>query len=115
MSFSGANGHWEAKVQVNSEAQARFTCVTDDRPGIDRMRFLMPIMKYGTKAKSVLLTLLKANFHSALDARYAIDQGYVWSAFIHPLSTLTAPQATDAIQQVQRKDHSGTFWQQSYC
>lgn len=99
--FSGANGHWEANVQVNSKTEARFTCLTDARPGVDRMRFVIPIIKYGSKTKSVLQLLLKANFHSALDARYAMDQGYVWSVFIHPLSTLTPHQAKDGIQQVQ--------------
>ena len=36
----------------------------------------------------MLLRLMQANFDSALDARYAIAQGALWSTFIHPLSSI---------------------------
>jgi hypothetical protein len=32
---------------------------------------------------------MQANFDSALDARYAIAKETLWSAYIHPLSTLS--------------------------
>jgi len=35
---------------------------------------------------------MQANFDSALDARYAIAKGKLWSAFIHPLSELNEEQ-----------------------
>ena len=55
----------------------------------DRMRVLIPIENTGDLSKNELLRLMQANFDSALDARYAIAQGQLWGAYIHPLSTLT--------------------------
>ena len=55
----------------------------------DRMRVLIPIENTGDLSKGELLRLMQANFDSALDARYAIAQGQLWGAYIHPLSTLT--------------------------
>ena len=43
---------------------------------------------------------MKANFHTALDARYAISDGILWAAFIHPLKELTTEQVKSAITQV---------------
>ena len=43
---------------------------------------------------------MEANFHSALDARYAISNGTVWAAFIHPLSEITERMLRSAIRQV---------------
>jgi hypothetical protein len=55
----------------------------------DRMRVLIPIEGTEDLSKDELLRLMQANFDSALDARYAIAQGKLWGAFIHPLSSLT--------------------------
>ena len=55
----------------------------------DRMRVLIPIEGTDDLSKDELLRLMQANFDSALDARYAIAQGQLWAAFIHPLSSLT--------------------------
>jgi hypothetical protein len=57
--------------------------------GADRMRVLIPIEGTDDLSKDELLRLMQANFDSALDARYAIAQGQLWAAFIHPLSSLT--------------------------
>jgi len=43
---------------------------------------------------------MEANFHTALDSRYAISEGILWSAFIHPLKELTEAQVVDAVNQV---------------
>lgn len=55
----------------------------------DRMRILIPIGDAGEIEADEILRLMQANFDSALDARYAIANGTLWGAFIHPLSTLT--------------------------
>ena len=55
----------------------------------DRMRILIPIGPTDKLVQEELIRLMQANFDSALDARYAIAQGELWGAFIHPLSTLT--------------------------
>ncbi len=73
-------------------------CVSD---GIhDRMRLVAPITRLGTAEAAQLEVLLIANFHTTLDARYAISDGVIYAAFLHPLSTLTRPQLDSAIRQV---------------
>jgi len=47
-----------------------------------------------------ILECMKANFDRALDARYCINQGVVWSAFIHPLGSLTPDLFFSAVSQV---------------
>ncbi|MEL6496862.1 MAG: hypothetical protein AAFQ41_17355, partial [Cyanobacteria bacterium J06623_7] len=44
--------------------------------------------------------MMLANFHTALDARYAIADGLVVSTFIHPLSSLQERDLLSAINQV---------------
>ena len=43
---------------------------------------------------------MEANFHSVLDARYAVSEDILWVAYIHPLRELQPAQAVDAIVQV---------------
>lgn len=66
----------------------------------DRMRLISPIMEEGDLSEGQLAKAMEANFHSALDARYCIANGVVWSAFIHPLSPLTKDLMRSAIRQV---------------
>ena len=66
----------------------------------DRMRLVSPIAKLSDVADNDLERALEANFHSVLDCRYAISQGQVWSAFIHPLSDLSPELLESAISQV---------------
>ncbi|MCH8894633.1 MAG: hypothetical protein IH927_00050 [Proteobacteria bacterium] len=54
----------------------------------DRIRIMSPVSNAAILSEGQLVRLMQANFESALDARYAIAQGAVWSAFIHPLSVL---------------------------
>ena len=54
----------------------------------DRMRVIAPVAEAGGLAAEQLTRLMQANFDSALDARYALAKGYLWAAFMHPLSTL---------------------------
>ena len=75
-----------------------FQCMTC--PPYDRMRFVIPILRVGQASRDFLLKCLSANFHSALDAKYAVDEGILWSTFIHPLSPLSEEQVEDAINQV---------------
>ncbi len=66
----------------------------------DRMRIMSPIGPTAELKAEDYARLLQANFDAVLDARYAIAQGLVWSAFIHPLSPLTDEQLASAIAQV---------------
>lgn len=55
----------------------------------DRMRVLVGITKTEALPEDLYQRLMQANFDTALDARYAIAKGVVWSAFLHPLKALT--------------------------
>ena len=45
-----------------------------------------------------LLNAMVANFHSALDVKYALSDEIIWSVFIHPLRELSEYQVRDAIE-----------------
>ncbi|MEM7319564.1 MAG: hypothetical protein AAF408_11145 [Pseudomonadota bacterium] len=58
----------------------------------DRMRALVPIRSATDLTSDELRRLMQANFDTALDARYAIANGVLWAAYIHPLSPLKKDQ-----------------------
>ncbi|MEL7138059.1 MAG: hypothetical protein AAFP67_03370 [Pseudomonadota bacterium] len=66
----------------------------------NRMRLMTPIRQAEGLTQEELIRLSQANFDSALDARYAIARGTLWSVFIHPLRELKEPQFIAAIGQV---------------
>lgn len=66
----------------------------------DRMRLVAPIIEITDLTDEQRDLMLEANFHSALDARYATSDGVVYAAYIHPLSPLTDAQFESAIEQV---------------
>ncbi|MEL6574945.1 MAG: hypothetical protein AAFU72_02930 [Pseudomonadota bacterium] len=69
-------------------------------PSHNRMRLMTPIREAEGLTQEELIRLSQANFDSALDARYAIARGTLWSVFIHPLRELEEPQFIAAIGQV---------------
>ncbi|MEM7219622.1 MAG: hypothetical protein AAF515_14735 [Pseudomonadota bacterium] len=71
--------------------------VTDE--AADRMRIMIEVADAEELPRAELYRLLQANYESALDARYAVAHGKVWSVFIHPLSPLTERQLRLAIAQ----------------
>lgn len=75
-------GYWQLKHEG-----VMVYIVTD--AGADRMRIIVPIAEAASLEKEHFQRLMQANFDTALDARYAIAQGNLWSAFIHPLGALT--------------------------
>jgi hypothetical protein len=64
------------------------------------MRIISPITELTNLPQEELLNALTANFHTALDVKYAISDGALWSVYIHPLKELTEPQLESAILQV---------------
>lgn len=68
-------------------------------PEADRMRILVPISSAEALDDAELLRLMQANFDTALDARYAIANGRLWSTFIHPLSPLETEQLISGLAQ----------------
>ena len=69
-------------------------------PQANRMRAMTPVAKSDQTPKAVLYRMLQADFDAALDARYAIGHGYIWSTFIHPLSSLHSEDFMSALGQV---------------
>lgn len=70
---------------------------TDERA--DRMRIMVPVAEADSLGKDALYRVMQANFESSLDARYAIAQDALWSAFIHPLSPLAEPEFYSGFEQ----------------
>jgi len=73
-------------------------CIWDAKA--DRMRMISPIADLSDLTSELLELALKANYHTVLDARYAIGDGVLYSAFIHPLSPITQEEVESAIRQV---------------
>ncbi len=66
----------------------------------DRMRIVAPIKPVAESSAEEIVSAMRANDHTVLDARYAISGGTVYAAFIHPLSPLTREQVLSAMRQV---------------
>ncbi|MEM9188955.1 MAG: hypothetical protein AAGF12_07250 [Myxococcota bacterium] len=84
---------WEAVVDGVQVAM-----VTDTRA--DRMRIVAPVAAEADLTDELRRIILEANFHSALDARYATSGGILYAAYIHPLSPLEEAQFRSALHQV---------------
>ncbi|MEM1219784.1 MAG: hypothetical protein AAGH79_12775 [Bacteroidota bacterium] len=91
--ISGQAGAWE--MVVNDQY---IICITDE--GHNRMRIIAPIVEVERMNAEELLKCMEANFHTALDVKYAISDGVLWSTFIHPLKELSEGQVADALAQV---------------
>jgi hypothetical protein len=76
----------------------KIACVSDATH--DRMRLISPVANLDSLQPAHLEILLVANFHTTLDARYALSEGVIYAAFLHPMSTLTRAQLESAIRQV---------------
>jgi len=92
-SISGQAGRWQA---LSNEVS--LIILTDEQN--NRMRIISPITQITSLDKDLLLDTLTANFHSALDVKYAISNGILWSVFVHPLDVLTEQEIKSAIHQV---------------
>jgi hypothetical protein len=73
--------------------------ILTDEPN-NRMRIFSPILEEEKLEEGQMKKLLEANFHSALDAKYSLYNGFVISVFTHPLGALQKDQFIDAMQQV---------------
>ncbi len=72
--------------------------ITDE--AANRMRVMTPILEEENLDMEDLKLLLEANFDRALDAKYSLYQGVLWSTYTHPLQELTVEQFKDALKQV---------------
>ena len=65
----------------------------------DRMRLFSQIRPSDGLSGPQLRRLMQANFDTALDARYAVAQGQLWSTFMHRLTPLTQEDFVSALAQ----------------
>ena len=87
------NGGWEFTVKG-----LPMLCITDQSH--NRMRIISPVREVKDVSEEQLKEAMAANFHSALDVKYAISNDILWVAFIHPLKELSKDQVISAISQV---------------
>ena len=73
-------------------------CIFDE--SANRMRIISPIVERKDLDEEQLLNAMVANFHTALDVKYALSDEIIWSVFTHPLKELTDYQVLDAVRQV---------------
>ena len=91
--LSNSPGCWKVECQ-----NRKLVIVTDEAE--NRLRVMTPVIEDCQLEEVDLHLAMAANFDRALDARYAIAGGYLWSLFVHPLSDLTEQMLLDGIQQV---------------
>ena len=91
--LEGVRGNW----QVLYGEHILFV-ITDSTH--NRMRIFTPITEEEKLKGDERQRMLEANFHAALDAKYALYSGFVVSLFTHPLQELTESQFVDAVRQV---------------
>lgn len=66
----------------------------------DRVRVFAPINGVDLADPALLYRLLRANFETALEARYCVWRGTLWAAFLHPLAALNEADFIDGMEQV---------------
>jgi len=89
----GENGNWRFLID-----STLFVCLTDQN--YNRMRIISPIIEADQVTANEMKKCMEANFHTALDSKYAISDGILWAVFIHPLGELSVEQVINAISQV---------------
>ena len=92
-SIQGKLGAWQFKVE-----NVQLISISDITH--NRMRIISPIADVNSISDELLKAAMVANFHSALDVKYAITDGVLWSVFTHPLKELSEDQVRDALSQV---------------
>jgi hypothetical protein len=90
---TGRSGFWQFKLEGYS-----VLVMTDENA--DRMRIISPITRASALSETELMRITQANFDSALDARYAVARDTLWSAFLHPLRSLTDTEFLSGLGQV---------------
>ena len=92
-SVEGQSGAWQFMYE-----DRMMIVITDE--GFNRMRIISPIIEVQELTSEYLHKALIANFHTALDVKYAISDEVMWSVFLHPLKELSGSQFRDAVRQV---------------
>lgn len=88
----------EGNVMEFTFERVAMACIYD--PVHDRMRIVAPIEKMSDVTPEQVSIAFEANFHTALDGRYATSNGVLYAAYIHPLSMLRVREVQSALRQV---------------
>lgn len=67
---------------------------------MNRMRVISPITSYSVLAPKIKDSLMGANFHTALDARYGVYEDTLYAVFLHPLFSLQKDDFEAALVQL---------------
>lgn len=103
-SAQGQPGAWQFQAEGRT-----LVCFTDE--SADRMRIMTPVAEADPADTEEMARCLMANFDRALDARYCVHDGQLWSAFLHPLSSLDQNLFHSAVRQVATlADNHGTSY-----
>ena len=89
----GQTGQWQLTIEDQT------VIVLADATN-DRMRIFTPVAPAASLSVAQVEAMLVANFHAALDARYAVTDGNVVAVYVHPLASLQANELRSALQQV---------------
>jgi len=66
----------------------------------NRMRIVSPVIEASQMSEEQVVATLISNYHLALDARYAIGNGILYSVYVHSLEELTETMLKSAVRQV---------------
>ncbi|MEO1389302.1 MAG: hypothetical protein AAFV85_18350 [Cyanobacteria bacterium J06634_6] len=103
-SLQGRNGQWQ--ITIGDRPVFVLADVTSNR-----MRIFTPVAPATALSSEQVQSILLANFHTALDARYAISDDALVSVFIHPLNSLNDDYLRSALSQVAMlADNFGTTY-----
>ena len=92
-SITGNTGSWQFFIN-----NVQLISLTD--ASHNRMRIMSPIADSNSLNDDLIKAAMVANFHTALDVKYAVSDGILWSVFTHPLKELSENQVKDALSQV---------------
>lgn len=84
-----------AEYELDSVSIVLVTDVTNNR-----MRLVAGILEVEKLKEKDYKILMEANFDRALDAKYAISNGILWSVFVHPLKELNEELVINGLYQV---------------
>lgn len=76
------------------------TLVMIAAPPANRMRLVSGVIEAQELSDDQLLSVLVSNYHLALDARYAVGNGVLFSVYVHPLAQLNEDLLLSGIRQV---------------
>lgn len=89
----GEAGNWHCLFK-----EVPIFVLTDE--SANRIRIFTPVLEEKELKIGQMKAMLEANFHTALDAKYSLFEGFVISVFTHPLKELNKNQLINAMEQV---------------